>query len=69
MIFGAVGLSIGLYFFVFQFRSRGFALPAAVINFILTEKFGQDPDLAASIVVLSTLLSVVTVPMLFWLIL
>jgi predicted permease len=45
------------------------SLPAAVINFILTEKFGQDPDLAASIVVLSTILSVVTVPMVFWLIL
>ena len=45
------------------------SLPAAVINFILAEKFGQDPELAASIVVLSTFLSVVTVPVVFWLIL
>jgi len=44
-------------------------LPAAVINFVLTEKYGQDPELAASIVVLSTLISVFTIPMVFWLIL
>lgn len=45
------------------------ALPAAVINFILTEKYRQDPGLAASIVVLSTFISVMTVPLVFWLIL
>ncbi len=45
------------------------SLPAAVVNFILTEKYRQDPVLAASIVVLSTLISVVTVPVVFWLIL
>jgi predicted permease len=45
------------------------SLPAAVINFILTEKFGQDPELAASIVVLSTFFSVITIPFVFWLIL
>jgi predicted permease len=45
------------------------SLPAAVINFVLTEKFGQDPNLAASIVVLSTFLSVFTIPLVFWLIL
>ncbi len=45
------------------------ALPAAVINFMLTEKYGQDPQLAASIVVLSTFLSVFTTPMVLWLIL
>lgn len=45
------------------------ALPAAVINFVLTEKYGQDPELAASIVVLSTVFSVVTIPIVFWLIL
>ncbi|HSK30735.1 MAG TPA: AEC family transporter, partial [Candidatus Limnocylindria bacterium] len=43
------------------------ALPAAVINFILTEKYRQDPALAASIVVLSTFISVFTIPMVFWL--
>jgi malate permease and related proteins len=45
------------------------SLPAAVINFVLTEKYGQDPDLAASIVILSTFLSVFTIPLVFWLIL
>lgn len=45
------------------------ALPAAVINFVLTEKYGKDPELAASIVVLSTFISVLTIPMVFWLIL
>ena len=45
------------------------ALPAAVINFVLTEKYRQDPALAASIVVLSTFLSVLTIPIVFWLIL
>jgi malate permease and related proteins len=45
------------------------SLPAAVINFILTEKFSQDPQLAASIVVLSTFLSVLTIPLVLWLIL
>jgi predicted permease len=45
------------------------ALPAAVINFVLTEKYGKDPELAASIVVLSTFISLVTIPIVFWLIL
>jgi predicted permease len=44
-------------------------LPAAVINFVLTEKYGRDPELAASIVVLSTFISVLTIPVVFWLIL
>ena len=44
-------------------------LPAAVVNFILTEKYRQDPDLAASIVVLSTFISVFAIPTMFWLIL
>jgi malate permease and related proteins len=43
-------------------------LPAAVVNFVLTEKYRQDPELAASIVVLSTFMSVVTIPIVFWLI-
>ena len=45
------------------------ALPAAVVNFILTEKYRQDPALAASIVVISTFISVFTIPVVFWLIL
>lgn len=42
------------------------ALPAAVVNFVLTEKYRQDPGLAASIVVLSTLISVLAIPIVFW---
>jgi predicted permease len=44
-------------------------LPAAVANFVLAEKYRRDPALAASIVVLSTLVSVVAIPAVFWLIL
>jgi predicted permease len=45
------------------------ALPAAVINFVLAEKYRQDPGLAASIVVIGTFISVLTIPIVFWLIL
>lgn len=45
------------------------ALPSAVVNFVLTEKYGQDPALAASIVVLTTIASLVTIPLVFWVIL
>jgi predicted permease len=43
-------------------------LPSAVINFVLAEKYRQDPELAASIVVLSTFISVLTLPFVFSLI-
>jgi malate permease and related proteins len=45
------------------------SLPSAVVNFILTEKYRQDPGLAASIVVLGTFISVFTIPVVFWFIL
>ena len=45
------------------------ALPAAVVNFVLTEKYRQDSGLAASIVVISTFISIFTIPVVFWLIL
>src|SRR6266545_3488328 len=45
------------------------ALPAAVVTFVLAEKYPQDPGLAASIVVISTLTSILTIPIVFWLIL
>lgn len=44
------------------------ALPAAVVNFVFTEKYRQDPGLAASIVILSTLISVLAMPIVFWMI-
>jgi len=45
------------------------ALPAAVVTFVLAEKYRQDPGLAASIVVISTFASILTIPIVFWLIL
>jgi hypothetical protein len=45
------------------------ALPAAVVNFVLTEKYHQDPELAASIIIVSTVFSVFTIPVVLWLIL
>lgn len=44
-------------------------LPSAVVSFVLTEKYRQDPGLTASIVLLSTLLSFVSIPLVFWLVL
>jgi predicted permease len=44
------------------------SLPAAVINFVLTEKYRQDPGLAASIVVISTFVSTFTIPAVFWIV-
>lgn len=45
------------------------ALPSAVANFVFTEKYRQDPELAASIVVITTLLSLFTIPIVLSLIL
>ena len=45
------------------------SLPAAVVNFVLTEKYRQNPGLAASIVVISTFISVLTIPIVLSLIL
>ena len=44
------------------------SLPSAVINYVLTEKYTRNSELTASIIVLSTLLSLATVPVVFWLI-
>jgi len=40
-----------------------------VLRTILTEKYRQDPSLAASIVVISTLISVWSIPLVLWMIL
>src|SRR5581483_11545835 len=37
-----------------------------VINFMLTEKYGRDPELAASIIFFSTLLCLASVPFVIW---
>jgi predicted permease len=45
------------------------SLPSAVINFILVEKYSRDSELAASIIFFSTVLSLLSVPLVLWLIL
>lgn len=45
------------------------SLPSAVVNFVLTEKYGQDPQLAASIVFFTTFFSLISIPLVFWFIL
>ncbi len=45
------------------------SLPSAVVNFVFTEKYGQDPELAASIILITTVLSLVTIPIVFTIIL
>lgn len=43
-------------------------MPSAVINAVMAQRYGTDPALVASAVVISTLASVVTIPaMLYWL--
>jgi predicted permease len=43
-------------------------LPAAVVNVIIAERYGSNPNLVASTVLLGTLVSLVTVPILIYLI-
>ena len=45
------------------------SMPSAVINFILTERYNLDPGLVASIILMSTLMSVFTTPLVLALIL
>jgi predicted permease len=42
------------------------SLPSAVINFMLTEKYGRHPELAASIIFFSTVLCLASVPFVLW---
>ncbi len=42
------------------------SLTSAVINFMLTEKYGRDPELAASIIFFSTVFCLVSVPFVLW---
>ena len=45
------------------------AMPAAVFNYMMAERYGRSPSEVASVVVLSTLLSFATLPALIgWLI-
>ena len=69
-----VGLITGLgcvYFFRLQGIPASIVLvqatmPPAIFNFILCEKFGKRPELAASTILAGTILSVITIPLLLY---
>jgi hypothetical protein len=42
------------------------AMPSAVFTMILAHKYKRDSDLVASIVLLSTLFSLITIPLILW---
>ncbi len=72
----AMGLSVGLALaevFALEGTARGVlildcAMPAAVFNYMMAERYGRSPSEVASVVVLSTLLSFATLPLLIgWL--
>jgi predicted permease len=69
-----VGLITGLGC-VYFFRLQGIpasivivqaTMPPAIFNFILCEKFGKRPELAASTILAGTILSVLTIPLLLY---
>ena len=71
-----LGLLVGLGLasaFGFEGVARGVlildcAMPAAVFNYMMAERYGRSPSDVASVVVLSTLLSFATLPLLIgWL--
>lgn len=45
------------------------AMPVAVVNYVFAARFNREPAAVASLVVLSTLLSFATLPVLLWLVL
>lgn len=60
---------------VYLFRLQGIpayivlvqaTMPPAIFNFILCEKFGKRPELAASTILAGTILSVITIPLLLY---
>ena len=46
----------------------GSAMPAAVLNFVFSEKYKLEPELVASTVVVSTALGIVFIPLVLWII-
>ena len=62
----SVGMTIGLQGQDLQVLVLQGAMPTAVNTFIWVTEFGGDADLVARAIVLSTLLSLVTLPSLLW---
>ncbi len=42
------------------------AMPSAVLTMVICHKYRRDPDLVASIVFISTLISIITIPIILW---
>lgn len=60
-IFGITGLTK-------QILILSSSMPSAVINFIMSHRYNVDSDIVASIVVLSTIMSIVTIPIILYLV-
>ncbi len=45
------------------------AMPVAVFNYLISERYQQQPQVVASLVVVSTLVSFILLPVLFWILL
>ena len=71
---GLIIAGIFLYFVPLQAEQAAIlllfsALPPAVLNFLVAEKFNQEPQQVASIVLLGNLGSIVFIPLVLWFIL
>lgn len=69
----AVGFAVAALFGL-EGAARGvtviqFAMPAAVFNYMLALRYQREPNAVAGIVIVSTLLSFATLPLLLWLVL
>jgi len=70
-----VGIGFGVaILFGLEGAARGvtiiqFAMPAAVFNYMLALRYQREPNAVAGIVIVSTLLSFVSLPVLLWLVL
>ena len=45
------------------------ALPPAVLNFLVAERFNQEPQQVASIVLIGNMISIAVIPLILWIIL
>jgi hypothetical protein len=69
-----IGFSVGcllVSLFALDGLARGvvliqFSMPAAVFNYLLADRYGQSPQEVAGFVIVSTLISFLTLPLLLW---
>ena len=58
-VFGLTGLAKTVFIV-------GSALPTAVFSYVITNRYGAKADFAGTMVVVSTILGIVTIPLAFW---